>query len=133
MYQMPGNDASGNDPARNGVPVVAFFALLGLSLVGGVYPSPSSADATDSDLRVADERTEVENREPPSFSLHVRAEEGVRSGVRDRGGRFVFSHPCAATARLGSGTCGCLCVSAPPIFVDGFESGDTSAWSEVVP
>lgn len=77
--------------------------------------------------------SDASSLEEHSFSFHSKVDVASPSGTRVLGGRFVLSRRCPAAARLGSGSCSCLCGNDPPIFADGFESGDTSAWSEAVP
>ncbi|MBZ0114868.1 MAG: hypothetical protein K8J08_20575 [Thermoanaerobaculia bacterium] len=57
--------------------------------------------------------------EPRTLALAVRSE-------------FTLASPCASQGDGAPGPCGCLC-GATPIFADGFESGNTIAWSSQAP
>jgi hypothetical protein len=95
------------------------FQAIGVAVDDGfVYLGDTNVDETGSYLRVIDVSNPLVPVEAGAFEMpfvqRVTASEGHVLAAGDFAGMYIFDG------------CG-------PLFVDGFESGDTSAWSATVP
>lgn len=134
--------ASRRARARRGVYAIVTFAILGVT-------PPASGDGvppSDSTAAEADRPEPITEPVPDAAGLRVRGRASRVGEPAARGGRWTMTGAAASAepvddprpwhgfALVTEGSpegADCLCGGA--IFTDGFETGDTTAWSQVLP